>query len=256
MKKRYLFKTIFIFVFFILIFFILNKPNNTLYKINIIEEPNSNVFIEDFNSPLDTNYWNIIEQGNNPNNSLQYFTPKNITVQDGFLSINALKEKYKDHNYTSGMITTKNKFEFLYGRIIIKAKPAIGDGLLSAIWLLPSENNKYIEVDMIEVLGSDYNTLWTGTHYYDLKKRNKYFKTYNNYNDFFTYELEWNEKEIKCYINNNLYYTTRVGIPHEKMYLILNLDVGGNWPGKPNNNIFPASFLIDYIAIIPREDNK
>lgn len=220
----------------------------------MIKMPNNNALVEDFNDEINNNYWNIVDRGNNCNNELQYYNPENVNIKDGFLEIVAKKEEFESHQYTSGMIDTKNKFEFLYGKIIFKAKPATGKGMLSAIWLLPADDSFIPEIDVIEILGSTYNGSWTGLHYLDSNSKLKSnFANYASNEEFNTYELDWEENEIRYYVNNQLIYITNVGVPNKKMYLIVNLSVGGNWPKNPDNNAFPTSFLIDYITIIPKE---
>ncbi|MDD2202922.1 MAG: glycoside hydrolase family 16 protein [Bacilli bacterium] len=230
MNKKRIMKYTF-FILLIVFFCLITKtPYQKVYKINVIEEENNNILVDDFNGKLNTRFWNAVEQGESYNNDLQYYNPKNISIIDGLLELVAKKENFKDHNYTSGMITTKGKFEFLYGKIIFKIRPAVGNGLLSAAWLLPADDSLFPEVDMMEVLGNKgEDEIWTGIHYKDLDgSSRKKFTNIKNENDFAIYEIEWNEKEIKGYINNKLIYKSEVGIPNKKMYLILNLAVGGN----------------------------
>ncbi len=254
MKKRLLK----LFIFFLLVLLtsiLLQSPYPRQYIINIINYQN-NILIDDFNH-LNLNYWNIIEQGNNPNSELQYYYPNNVTVKDSNLVITAKQEPINNYNYTSGLINTKNKFEFLYGKIIFRAKIAIGQGLFSAVWLLPADNSFFPEIDIIEVIGSEPNKIWGGIHYLD---NNNLISNFNTYikanNDYAIYQLEWNEKEICWYVNGELIHQITNNIPNKKMYLIINLAIGGNWPKNPDNNILPTNLLIDYMIVIPKEYNK
>ncbi|MFA6753251.1 MAG: glycoside hydrolase family 16 protein [Bacilli bacterium] len=243
-----------LFLVILLFYVLLKSPTDRNYKINAIEVVKANVLVEDFNNQLNTNFWNIVNRGNNYNNELQYYYHRNININNGILAIEARKEEYKGYKYTSGLINTKDKFEFLYGKIIFRAKAADGKGLLSAIWLLPADDSLLPEIDIIEVLGENNGLIWTGVHYLDSNlKLESEFVNYKSDKDFSIYELDWDKNEIKCYVNNKLTYKTNVGIPNKKMYLIINLAVGGDWPKNPDNNIFPVSFLIDYIIIIPKE---
>lgn len=235
---------------------LLKSPSERIYKINTIKIMKSNVLVEDFNSKLNINYWNIADRGNNYNKELQYYNHGNINIKNGILEIEARKEEYKSHYYTSGLINTKGKFEFLYGKIIFRAKSAVGKGLLSAIWLLPADDSLLPEIDIIEIIGDQGGQIWTGVHYLDSNsKLESKFVNYKSNKEFSTYELDWDENEIRCYANNQLTYKTNEGIPNKKMYLIINLAVGGDWPKNPDNSIFPSGFLIDYIIIIPKELN-
>jgi beta-glucanase (GH16 family) len=230
------------------------NPPARIYKTNVFEEIESNALVADFSNELNSRYWNVVERGDNCNNELQYYSPKNVNIRNGFLDIEARKEIINGHQYTSGLIDTKNKYEFLYGKIIFRTKPAIGNGLVSAIWLLPADDDYLPEVDIVESLGTQNNQMWTGVHYLDpSSKQLSNFTNYPSNKDFSTYELDWEENEIRFYVDNNLTYKTNVGVPNEKMYLIINLSVGGDWPRNPDDSILPTSFLIDYIMIIPKE---
>ncbi|MDD4547510.1 MAG: glycoside hydrolase family 16 protein [Bacilli bacterium] len=252
MNGEKIFKIFFIAILLFLGHTIFYKPPERIYKLNILEKTQKCYFIDDFQSKFNNQNWNIIDQGNNYNKELQYYKPENVTVSNGYLTITSKLENYKDHNYTSGSINTKDKFEFLYGKIIIKAKPPKGDGLLSAIWLLPSDDSNFPEVDIIEVLGEQNDEVWSGIHYLNEFIINSSFKTTKvTDTDFFIYELVWKKDEIRGYINNKLVYQNKEVVPDKKMYLIVNLAVGGVWPTDVNNDIFPKDFLIDYIMVIP-----
>lgn len=226
-------------------------PAEKIYKINVVEGIHNYAIVEDFNDGINYNYWNVFERGNNYNQELQYYNSNNVTVQDGYLNMESRKEDYLEHRYTSGAVDTKGKFEFLYGKVIVRAKPAIGRGLLSAIWLLPADETLLPEIDLVEVLGSKPTDIWTGVHYMSNTVLMSNFNTNVSNYDFSIYELDWKENEIKCYINGKLIYKTNVGVPNKKMYLIMNLAVGGVWPGKPSDSIFPSKFIIDYVIVTP-----
>jgi beta-glucanase (GH16 family) len=211
---------------------------------------NNNNLIDDFNN-LNLKYWNVIESGNNPNNELQYYKYSNISINNGNLMITAKKEFDNGYSYTSGMINTKGKFEFQYGKIIFKAKAVLGNGLFPAIWLLPADENRYPEVDLVEILGEKSDQIWVAVHYLDNGIKKSDFTKNIVHTNYFTYEFMWAKDKIECYINNVLVYKTEENIPQEKMYIIINLAVGGNWPADVDDNLLPSSFLIDYIVIIP-----
>jgi beta-glucanase (GH16 family) len=229
---------------------------SSTYQINLVKA-RPHELIDDFNDGLNEDYWTAVEKGDNYNHELEYYHPNNITLQDSNLKITAKKEDINNYQYTSGYITTKNKFSFLYGKIIFKAKIALGKGLFSAIWLLPSDDSLFPEVDIIEVIGSEPKNIWTGVHYLDNGNHKSDFNNYNiNNTDYATYEFDWNKDEMKLYINNILVSTKIAGIPDKEMYLIINLAVGGDWPGNPEDKILPTDFNIDYLIIIPKEVGK
>lgn len=254
MKICRVFRWILIVIFLVIIFIIFNRPINKNYNINIIEEMHKKVLIDDFNYHLNDKYWNVVERGNNYNNELQYYRKDNIFINNGILEIEAKKEDFLDYNYTSAMINTKNKFEFLYGKVIFRMKPAFAKGLVSAVWLLPSDDSNFPEIDIVEILGSEINKVWSGIHYSnDEFNKDKLFVDYITGTEFTTYEFNWTNDEITIYENGCLRFQTNENIPNKKMYLVINLSVGGNWAKEPDDNLLPSKMLIDYVIIIPEK---
>jgi beta-glucanase (GH16 family) len=202
---------------------------------------------------IDNSKWNIITRKDNYNNELQYYTKENVIQKNGVLSIIA-KSEYKDgKNYTSALVNTRGIFSFKYGRIDVMAKNPVGKGLFTGIWLLPDRIGKpFPEIDIMEAIGQEPSKIYGVLHYLDNSKEITNFNTTNveNYNEYHLYTLEWDSLSIKWYIDGKLFHTSNSGIPDENMYIILNLAIGGNWPGDPNSETkFPNSFDIDYVKI-------
>ncbi|MBX9718795.1 MAG: family 16 glycosylhydrolase, partial [Microbacteriaceae bacterium] len=60
----------------------------------------------------------------------------------------------------------------------------------------------------------------------------------------------WTKDKITCFVDGKKVYESSKGVPHEKMYVILNLAVGGDWPGMPDKNTkFPGEMLVDYVRV-------
>ncbi|MET3726820.1 beta-glucanase (GH16 family) [Fictibacillus halophilus] len=210
------------------------------------------IYMDEFQS-LKPKIWNVVDRGNNYNNELQYYRKENVEVSSDYLRLVAKEEHYKKHKYTSGQINTKDKLNIHYGRIEIRLKYTEGAGLFPAIWLLPSNNKKNLpEIDIFESIGQDPSKVYMVNHY---GNRNNYSSDYEefilkDYKKYHTYTLEWEKNELRWYIDNELRFSNRNGVPQEPMYLILNLAVGGNWPGNPDQNtLFPASMDVDYVKI-------
>jgi beta-glucanase (GH16 family) len=71
--------------------------------------------------------------------------------------------------------------------------------------------------------------------------------------------VEWNNKIIKVVVNGKVFFSfvnENKGYEYwpfdNKMFLILNIAVGGNWGGQKgvNNNAFPMSMEVDYVECI------
>jgi beta-glucanase (GH16 family) len=216
------------------------------------------------------------------NNENQFYIAKskaNSFVKNGVLNIVALKEKYENLNYTSAKLTTYKKLSLQYGKVEVRAKLPRGKGNWPAIWMLPNtiqtkEENWPLcgEIDIMEHIGKDSNVVHVSLHseLYNHIKRTQvtHFDTLNNVFDVFhKYGIIWDEKSIKFFIDDVLYYesakgenghiATNEGWPFDKpYYLILNLAIGGNWGGAVDDTIFPNTMQIDYVRIYKKAKNK
>ena len=209
------------------------------------------------------------------NNELQIYTPDNYTVADGLLTITAREEG--EGAYTSTRMTTDGKADWTYGRFEIKAKLPETQGLWPAIWMFFSEDTyggwaASGEIDIMENIGSRPDEVF-GTLHYGAPFPGNVFSgdefqlaagTFAD--DFFVFALEWEEGEIRWYVNNVLYqtqtsddwYTTGSDDPaapfDHAFHMILNVAVGGNLPGPPDaTTVFPQSMQVDYVRVYKRD---
>ena len=120
----------------------------------------------DYNGLPDSKKWSYDTDGNSGgwgNNELQYYTAsrlKNAEVKDGHLYITAHKEDFEGFKYTSARLVTRQKGDWLYGRVEVKAKIPDGRGMWPAIWMLPTDWQyggwpASGEIDIMESVGYD-----------------------------------------------------------------------------------------------------
>ena len=202
------------------------------------------------------------------NNELQYYTDasQNIKVEGGMLKITAIKESYMGSGYTSARILTKGKFEQKYGRIEARIKMPWGKGLWPAFWMLGANSDTVIwpqcgEIDIMEYLGSKPTSMFGTVHGPGYSGGNAISKNYTLINDrfdndFHVFGIEWGENYINYYVDDKLYnQITPKDVPGEwvfnqPFYIILNMAVGGNFPGSPNaETVFPQTMTIDYVRV-------
>lgn len=212
------------------------------------------------------------------NNEAQYYRPENVKVEDGMLVITAKKENYGGKNYTSGRIHTQYKGDWLYGKIVVRAKMPAGRGTWPAIWMLPSMSAygtwpKSGEIDIVEYIGYDENKLYGTIH---TEKFNHMLGTQIGRSieypgittTFIDYSIIWSPGEIELYVDDVLLskflYTPEFNQdvePHQAwpfdqpFYLIINLAIGGNWGGARgiDNDIFPVSMYVDYVRVYQKD---
>lgn len=218
----------------------------------------------------DSTKWNYDIGGDGfGNNEAQFYTKKrleNARVENGNLVIEARKEDWENKNYTSARLVTKGKQDWKYGRIEVRAKLPKGKGTWPAIWMLSTDMKEWPEdgeLDIIEHVGYNQGFIHASVH---TKKYNHIIGTQktdtlvvkNASEKFHIYTADWSPEKIDVYVDHQKYFTyvntekTYEAWPfNQKLYLILNLAIGGNWGGKKgiDNSIFPQKFYIDYVKI-------
>jgi len=243
-----------------------DEKQTVITKTKLVMEEEFNI-----NGAPDPALWSYeIGTGNNGwgNNELQYYTnrPENIVVADGMLKITAKKELLLGSSYTSARILTKGKLEQKYGRIEARIKLPYGKGIWPAFWMLGANSETVSwpqcgEIDIMEYLGNQPTKVLGTVHGPGYSGGSAITKSYslikNRFdNDFHIFGIEWGENYINYYVDDVLYNqitpadVTGEWVFNEPFYIILNVAVGGNLPGSPNNETsFPQTMLVDYVKI-------
>lgn len=185
-------------------------------------------------------------------------------LADGKLEIVAepLKEDLRQfawgRSYTSGLLTTKASFSQAYGLFEIRAKLPKGKGLWPAFWLLPENRAWPPEIDVLEVLGDNTKKLYVSWHSNAGGKHtsdSKAIEVPDMSEDFHTYSVVW-EKDTLMWFFDDLQVASK-STPedfHLPMYMLINLAVGGQWPGSPDKATqFPAKYTIDWVRAYARK---
>jgi beta-glucanase (GH16 family) len=229
------------------------------------------VFSDEFDTPgpLDPAKWGY-EIGYVRNDEKQYYTsrPENVRAENGSLVIEARHEPYQGFAYTSASINTRGRFEFLYGRVEVRAKLPTGNGTWPAIWMLGTNVNQVGwpacgEIDVMENVGFEplkiYGTIHTAAYNHVLGTAKGSSTTIANpWEDFHVYAAEWYPERIDIFADGQKYFSFRnegTGVrawPFDKtQYLLLNLAIGGSWGGQQgiDDGRFPQKYLIDYVRI-------
>jgi beta-glucanase (GH16 family) len=203
------------------------------------------------------------------NNELEYYTgrPENIFFQDGKMIIEARPENLGGRNYTSSKILSEGKKTFKFGRIDFRAILPKGKGIWPAFWMLPQNNvfggwPRSGEIDIMEVVGHEPNrthgTLHFGPGPGSTSINRNVTLTSGTFNDeFHVFSLEWKQDQLKWYLDGNLFSTINkadLGANNypfnETFFFIINLAVGGNWPGSPDaGTYFPQWLIVDYVRV-------
>lgn len=252
------------------------------------------IWNDEFNgTSLDTSKWGFdpgyfidgnAEHWGWGNAELEYYTEseKNIFVTDGKLNLKAYYEPTtfpeidpdRVAEYSSGKVTTKDKFRFKYGRIDFSAKLPVGTALWPACWLLPNDDvygpwASSGEIDVMEARGRlpgatsgalHYGGQWPANTHIGSDYSFKNGETFDS--DFHVYSIVWEEDNIKWYVDGECFfkatseqwYSQAAGgnAPFDQeFYIIMNLAVGGWFDSGllPDVNDFPATMQVDYVRV-------
>ncbi|WP_421419585.1 family 16 glycosylhydrolase [Pseudoalteromonas lipolytica] len=261
-------------------------------------EPTSDwvmIWEDDFNGDsIDDGKWNFeVDCAGGGNNEKQCYTDSkdNAFVENGILNIVALPaEEGATKPYTSARLNTRYKADFKYGRFEMRAKLPSGQGAWPAFWMMPTDEvyggwPRSGEIDIVEAVNlkvptddglesNIYGTLHYGKEWPNNDQSGKAYtfdQASNPADDFHTYAIEWQEGEIRWYVDDYLYATQRksellynasgeaLALKHkgwyseyfdqttgelttfwdaspydQEFYLILNFAVGGDWPENVN----------------------
>ncbi len=226
------------------------------------------IWQDEFDTFDDDNWTHEMGTGSNGwgNNELQYYREENTSIVDGHLVIEAIAENFAGRNYTSSRMITKDKFEFQYGRVDIRANIPYGQGIWPALWMLGADISSVSwprcgEIDIMEMVGHQAATTYGTAHWADVNQ--EHVSAGNNTSlgagilndEFHVFSIVWTSTSIKWYIDDQQYHVLSTTDPAlaeltNPMFFIFNVAVGGNWPGSPDGStVFPQRMIVDYIRV-------
>ena len=229
------------------------------------------VFSDEFDRPgaLDTSKWGY-ETGYIRNKEAQDHTSRreNVRAEAGHLVIEGRKEAYEGYGHTSASVNTLGRFEFLYGRVEVRAKLPTGNGTWPAIWMLGVSRAQVGwpacgEIDIMENVGFDplriHASVHTAAYNHTIgTQKSASVTVVNPWDDFHVYAMERYADRIDVFVDGQKYFTFRnegtgtKAWPFDKPhYLLINLAIGGSWGGQKgvDDSRFPHRYLIDYARI-------
>ena len=157
----------------------------------------------------------------------------------------------KEFYFTSGMIQSLYSFTQQYGYFEVRSKSPFGVGISSAFWMMPTDLWPP-EIDIYELYGEVPNRLHMTNHFKDRNgepaQNSITINTADLTQDFHTYAVEWNPKEIIWYLDNEKVFVSETGVPNERMYIVLGLGLRSNVPGFGSSSTpLPSYFQVDYV---------
>jgi beta-glucanase (GH16 family) len=239
-------------------------------------------FTEDFNGPagaaVDSGKW-VQETGDNVNNhEREYYTSgtHNAALDgNGNLVITARKDNPGNYNcwygtcqYTSARLNTSGKFSQAYGHFETRMKMSVGQGMWPAFWMLGNDIGSVGwpnsgEIDAMENIGAEPGTVHGTIHGPGYSGSGGIGAAYSLPNGqrfadgFHTFAVDWAPDSITWSVDGNVYeHRTPADVNgnqwvfNKPFFIILNLAVGGYWPGDPDGNTpFPNTLVVDYVHV-------
>jgi beta-glucanase (GH16 family) len=223
----------------------------------------------------DPNHWVFETGGDGWGNNQQEFDTnraENASLDgSGQLVITARKESYMNRGYTSARIKTQGKFEHTYGRYEARMQIPFGQGIWPAFWMLGNNIGSAGwpscgEIDIMENIGKEPDTVhgtvhgpgYSGGAGIGAPQKLASGRFADGYHVF---AIEWEKDVIRWYVDGKLYQTrTPKDVPtgskwvyDHPFFIILNLAVGGQWPGNPDGtSTFPQTLKVDYVRVYDR----
>ncbi|MFC3995610.1 family 16 glycosylhydrolase [Nocardiopsis sediminis] len=223
--------------------------------------------------------WQIEVNGDGGgNNELQYYSDSRENIAhdgNGSLVITARQGNPAGHQchygtcqYTSGRINTNGKFTQEYGRFEARIKIPTGQGIWPAFWMLGDNLGEVGwpnsgEIDIMENVGHEPHRVHGTLHgpgYSGANPVTGYYQHPNGWgftDTFHTFAVEWRPDSITWFVDDVAYQTFTPAdlrgnqwVFDHPFFLILNVAVGGNWPGPPNDTtVFPQEMRVDYVRV-------
>jgi beta-glucanase (GH16 family) len=245
------------------------------------------VWSDEFNGPdgsaPDPAKWTAVTNDSGyGNRELEFYTPRpaNVHQQNGSLVITARREEFtgpdgQSRGYTSARLESRGLFDLKYGRVEARIKIPNGQGIWPAFWMLGANYEQVGwpacgEIDIMENVGSEPSKVHGSLHgpgysggspltgVYSLPDQSHFS------DDYHVFAIEWEPRVIRFYVDGTLFETQSAdSVPaghwafDHSFYLVLNVAVGGYWPGNPDTTTeFPQSMLVDWVRVYKMGDER
>lgn len=212
------------------------------------------VFSDEFDgTSLDQTKWRAEDAALVKNEELQYYAPDHVSVRGGVMRILAEAKPRGGRKYTSGLIETRGLYSRAFGRFEARIQLPRTKGLWPAWWMLPANGEWPPEIDIMEALGHEPTKMYMSNHYGvwpGHKWKTTEFAGPDFSAGFHTYTADWFPDRIDFYVDGVKRATHTEGVTQTPFYLILNVAVGGHWPGNPDaTTVFPQEMIVDYVRV-------
>jgi beta-glucanase (GH16 family) len=207
------------------------------------------------------------------NDELQIYTNSSdnsmITTESNASVLAITARENGSGGYTSAKLTTNDLVSVRFGRIDVRAKMPEGQGLWPAVWML-GDNRGIVdwpgcgEIDIVEVLGHEPDLMYATVHYTNGENRNgeigeELRSTGASFSEeYHVFTLEWTPEIMAFFVDGQEVHQVAIQSDMKEFlrsfYLILNVAVGGNWPGDPDGStVFTQTMYVDYVRVFSKD---
>ena len=206
------------------------------------------------------------------NDEKQYYTedPVNSGIAtdaegNSVLYIDATATPNGPTEYASAKLTTEDLFEFRFGKVEARIKLPETKGIWPALWMLGANKPEIGwpgsgEIDIMEMVGNAEQTVHGTVHYVNSDNEHRLNGDSNSLtegkysDDYHLYSIEWTPENITWFVDDEQYHQVTIATDMKEFlrehYLILNVAVGGYWPGYPDaTTVLPQRMAVDYVRV-------
>jgi len=194
---------------------------------------------------------------------------------NGALVITALRQRYNESDYTSARLSTADHFTQQYGRFEARIRLPVGQGIWPAFWLLGADIAsagwpECGEVDIMEARGDEPSTNHGSAHgpgYSGVNPRTASYRLDGGrtfHDDFHVFSIEWSPGEVHWFIDGDHYHAITAAtmvaghqwVFDHRMFVILDVAVGGQFVGAVDDSVLPQSMYVDYVRVYQRVEPR
>jgi beta-glucanase (GH16 family) len=235
-------------------------------------------WVDEFNGrKVDRRKWRFDTSRNRQgwfNGEKQYYGPNAARVAGGLLIIEGRQDEtlrkrpdFGGQRYASAKLVTQGLASWTYGFVEVRAKLPCGGGMWPAIWMMPEAKARWPqggEIDIMEQVSTEPNVIHATVHsekFVHTKgtQRGAQVTVPTSCTAFHRYQMRWTRDAITVGVDGKAYFRVtndgsgdRGAWPFDRpFYLILNLAMGGGWPGPIDDRALPQRMEVDYVRVWP-----
>ncbi|NUO65246.1 MAG: glycoside hydrolase family 16 protein [Gemmatimonadaceae bacterium] len=222
------------------------------------------VWADEFDgATIDPANWVVVDGAVNVNNELEYYSPAQVSIENGALVLKSDRQAVGGRQYVSGEVRSGTKRTVTRGNAIEwRTQIPSGKGIWPANWLVNTPcdglngcgSNWPPEIDVLEVKGSapatNIMTHWWGSYPGQQLQTTTWTSSQSLADAYHTYRLEWYRDSILWLVDGTTRAKHTANVTDGQLQIVMNTAVGGNFDGAPDaSTVFPQYHRVDYVRV-------